>query len=268
MPDLDFSANVERFSGFADIYDQYRPRPPQHVLDMLIQLRRTEKPDCMVDLGCGTGLSTIVWQAYADQIIGIDPTADMLAHARQNNAAPNIDYRQGFSHATGLPDKSADIVTCSQALHWMEPDSTFAEVARILKPDGVFAAYDCDWPPTVDWQAEAAYIECHVRARQIDQAHQLSARVQSWRKEEHLQRLEASKQFRYVREMVMHAQDQGDAQRFVGLLLSQGHLRTLFKHGFSESELGIDKLRDTAARFIGDQPVNWYWSYRIRLAVK
>ena len=34
-----------------------------------------------------------------------------------------------------------------QALHWMEPAPTFGEVARLLRPGGVFAALDCDWPP-------------------------------------------------------------------------------------------------------------------------
>jgi len=46
--------------------------------------------------------------------------------------------------ATDLPDGCADIVTCSQSLHWMVPESTFAEVARILRPGGVFATYDYD----------------------------------------------------------------------------------------------------------------------------
>ena len=41
---------------------------------------------------------------------------------------------------------SADIVTCSQSFHWMEPEPTLAEIARILRPGGVFAAYDYDWP--------------------------------------------------------------------------------------------------------------------------
>ncbi len=46
---------------------------------------------------------------------------------------------------------TAGIVTCAQSFHWMEPESTFIEVARILRPGGVFAAYDYDRPPTVHW---------------------------------------------------------------------------------------------------------------------
>lgn len=52
----------------------------------------------------------------------------------------NVNYRDAFSDATGLANNCADIVTISQALHWMEPESTFGEVARILRPGSVIAA--------------------------------------------------------------------------------------------------------------------------------
>ncbi|MBV8999273.1 MAG: methyltransferase domain-containing protein [Solirubrobacterales bacterium] len=31
---------------------------------------------------------------------------------------------------TGLPDTCADVITCAQSFHWMEPESTIAEIAR------------------------------------------------------------------------------------------------------------------------------------------
>ena len=40
--------------------------------------------------------------------------------------------RQGYAHATGLPDAFADVVVCSQSFHWMEPESTLQEIGRIL----------------------------------------------------------------------------------------------------------------------------------------
>jgi SAM-dependent methyltransferase len=68
-----------------------------------------------------------------------------------------------LSAQTGLPASSADIVTCSQSLHWMEPEPTFAEVARILRSGGLFVAYDYDWPPTVLWEVEQAYHDVIAR---------------------------------------------------------------------------------------------------------
>lgn len=73
----------------------------------------------------------------------------MKAQAESETLAPNVDYLERFASNTGLAEESADIVSCSQSLHWMEPESTFAEAARILRPGGVFTAYDYKWPPVV-----------------------------------------------------------------------------------------------------------------------
>ena len=90
-------------------------------------------------------------------MIGIEPNADMRRQAERHESLAGISYRDGLSTQTGLPDSSADIVTCSQSFHWMEPEPTLAEIARILRPGGVFAAVDCDWPPSLNWEVEAAY---------------------------------------------------------------------------------------------------------------
>jgi predicted TPR repeat methyltransferase len=52
------SPNIERFSGYADLYDRYRPSPPDILAQILTQLAQTRFPRLIVDLGSGTGLST------------------------------------------------------------------------------------------------------------------------------------------------------------------------------------------------------------------
>src|SRR5262249_10364783 len=151
----------------------------------------------------------------------------------------NVRYQEGFSTATGLPEGAADIVTCSQSLHWMEPEPTFAEVARILRPGGVFAAYDCDCPPTMNWEAEAAYRKTLFRAEAIGAARGLYAGIRSWEKKEHLERMRSSGRFRHVKEILVHSIETGSAERLVGLCRSQGSVATLLKHGLSEEEIGL-----------------------------
>ncbi len=126
----------------------------------------------------------------------------------------------------GLPDACADIVTCSQALHWMEPTGTFREVARILHAGGVFAAYDYDWPPvTTSPEVDALYTECMATSRRIEKERGVSEGVRHWSKDGHLARLHESGMFSYVRECTLHHIDTGNAARLVGLLLSQGMFR-------------------------------------------
>ena len=122
----------------------------------------------VVDLGCGTGLSSRWAAGWADRVIGIEPNDDMRAVAIARGT-PDVEYRAGVSHATGLADDSADVVVAVQAMHWMEPTSTHAEVARILRPGGVFAIVDADWPPVSGVVgAEVAWVDVHQRIRVLE----------------------------------------------------------------------------------------------------
>ena len=106
----------------------------------------------------------------------------------------------------------------------MEPQATFQEAKRILQPGGVFAAYDYDWPPTTpQWAADAAFSTCMAQMRQLEKARRVSDSLKAWDKSEHLARMQASSCFRYVKEIVVHHLDSGNADRLVGLLgLFQG----------------------------------------------
>ncbi len=41
-------AHVDRFSGFAETYDRYRPQPPRVLIDLLCQLAQIERPRLVV----------------------------------------------------------------------------------------------------------------------------------------------------------------------------------------------------------------------------
>jgi hypothetical protein len=75
-----------------------------------------------------------------------------------------------------------------------------------------------------------------------------------------------SGQFRVTK--LLHSIEEGGAERFVGLELSQGGVATLLKNGVSEDEIGIAALREAARRLLGDAIVPWYFSYRMRVGVK
>ncbi|HEX3049563.1 MAG TPA: class I SAM-dependent methyltransferase [Aggregatilineaceae bacterium] len=293
--------NLDRFSGIADVYDQFRPKVPAAFADLLIQLVGT--PNLVVDVGCGTGLSTRIWAGRAAQIIGIEPNRDMREEAKRRTMdtkavplfslphpplplplgkgsqthrmwriifldRPNIRYQDGIGAKTGLADECADIVTVAQALHWMEPEPTFAEVARILRPGGVFAAIDCDWPPCMNWEAEAAYNACMEQATRLIEERGYVKETRLWDKEGHLGRMEASGHFRYVREVVLHHVEQGNAERLVGVALSQGRVAIALRNGINEDEAGVTALRDVAERTLGNELKPWYFGYRVRLGIK
>ena len=251
--------------GFAEGFDANRPSPPVAIVDLLCLEAQTERPRLVVDLGSGTGLSTRPWAERAEEVIGVEASPEMREQAEAATSAENMRFVAAYAQATGLPDAAADIVTCSQALHWMEPEPTFAEAARILRPGGVFAAYDYDWPPVVHWEIEAAFEEMLRLARV---SRRPDGGILRYTKESHLDRIKASGHFRYAREIVLHCRERGGAARIVGMALSLGPLTVMLRNGSTEEEVGVEALRNTADRVLGDRVVDMYLGYRMRLGVR
>ncbi len=263
--------NIQQWTGVAATYDEVRPSPPTALLDVLLQLAEVSRPCLVVDLGSGTGLSTWAWSARAERVIGVEPNDEMRGRAERRateTGAENVSFRAGSSLDTGLPDACADIVTVSQALHWMEPAPTFAEVARVLRPGGVFAAYDYDWAPVILWEVDRAWEVYAERSQRLRDERLPNSGRHAWPKSEHLARLRASGHFRFVREFALHSVESGDARRLVALAQSNS-THTLLREGVAtEEEMGVPELRRVAERYLGGAAVPWYFTYRVRVGVK
>jgi SAM-dependent methyltransferase len=257
--------SVARFSGFGEGYDSARPRPPVELTELLRQWSGVAAPD-VVDLGAGTGLSAGIWAGAARSVTAVEPSADMRAVAAERLAGlAGLTLVDGTAEDTGLPDGCADLVTASQALHWFDPARALPEAARLLRPGGVFAAYDCDWPPCVDAETDAAYTDFDRRVRDLEVRR--GVRPARAEKSGHLGRLAASGLFRFATEVCLHGRATGDADRLVAVALSQGGAQALLRAGVTESELGLDLLRAVAARRLATARP-WWWTYRVRLAVR
>jgi SAM-dependent methyltransferase len=297
-PRAALAANAERFAGFADLYDAVRPTPPGELADVLVRYCGTDEPR-VVDLGSGSGLSTRWAAGWAGSVVGVEPGDDMRRVA-ESRAPANCRFVAAFADQTGLPSGSADVALAVQAFHWMDPVPTLAEVARLLRSGGVFAAVDCDWPPTVgSADVEAAWAECRSRlgvyearlaagasgdglrapvgadgpalagsfGRDPHRDRTLARGVRSWSKDSHLDRLVGSGHFAWCHELALHRCEHGDARRFVDLMRSQGDYQSLRRAGLDDDVLGIARLAAVAERVLGPVPSTWWFTYRVRVGV-
>jgi demethylmenaquinone methyltransferase/2-methoxy-6-polyprenyl-1,4-benzoquinol methylase/phosphoethanolamine N-methyltransferase len=100
--------------------------------------------ESVLEVGCGTGELTQRARARVGptgRVYGIDPSAEMIAVARQKSARKNlgIDYRVATIEALPFPDATFDVVLSSLMMHHLPEDLKslgLAEVRRVLKPDG------------------------------------------------------------------------------------------------------------------------------------
>ena len=269
----EFSSEAIRQSGylrdgFADFYDAHRPRPPDVLLDALARYAGGGPLELVVDLGSGTGLSARAWSSRAGAVVGVEPNPAMLSVAEAQTPETNVRYLAAFADGTGLADGSADLVTCSQSFHWMEREPVLAEAARVLRPGGVFAAYDYDMPPLVDPEIDAAFRE-HLELRgRLRDLHEVEAGWTRTPKVTHLDAIRESGHFSYTREAVFHDSAQVDGERIVGLARSLGLVPELRALGATDEELGLTRLAEVTHRVVGDRRVPWVLGYRVRLGVK
>jgi 2-polyprenyl-3-methyl-5-hydroxy-6-metoxy-1,4-benzoquinol methylase len=113
--------------------------PPEDELHVLGDVSGKD----VLDLACGGG-QTSVWLAQRGaRVVGVDASPEQLRHARENAARAGVDARfeeASVDDLSFLLDASFDVALSAFALGYVERiDETFREVARLLRPGGLFA---------------------------------------------------------------------------------------------------------------------------------
>jgi ubiquinone/menaquinone biosynthesis C-methylase UbiE len=127
----------DHFSSVATRYADFRPHYPAALFDYLSGL--VPKNSTVWDCACGNGQATIDLAARRfEKVIGTDASREQIAAAGDR---PNIEYRVAPAENSGLPDASVALITVAQAMHWFDLPRFYAEVNRVLQPNGVLAAW-------------------------------------------------------------------------------------------------------------------------------
>jgi ubiquinone/menaquinone biosynthesis C-methylase UbiE len=126
----------DHFSGVANRYAEFRPRYPAALFDYLTTL--VPQNSGVWDCAAGNGQATLDLATRFDKVIATDASREQIGSAMPR---PRIEYRVAPAEQSGLPDQSVALVTVAQAVHWFDFDRFYAEVKRVLTPNGVIAVW-------------------------------------------------------------------------------------------------------------------------------
>jgi SAM-dependent methyltransferase len=130
---VDWDAQRLSIGPAAGLYDRVRPRYPVEALHWMLG----DQPLRVVDLGAGTGILTRQLLELGHDVIPVEPDAGM--RDRLDESIGRELAFEGSAEAIPMADGVVDAVVAGQAYHWFNRDLAHDEIARVLRPGGVFA---------------------------------------------------------------------------------------------------------------------------------
>ncbi|MDP8923499.1 MAG: class I SAM-dependent methyltransferase [Chloroflexota bacterium] len=117
-----------------------------------------------LDVDCGTGAlsEAILREASPAEVVGLDPSAGFIAHARQHLKDARARFGVGDAQALPFEDDAFDAVVSGLVLNFLpSPTRGVAEMVRVVRPGGTVAAYVWDYAGEMQvmrrfWDAAAA----------------------------------------------------------------------------------------------------------------
>jgi SAM-dependent methyltransferase len=112
----------------------------------------------VLELGCGAAQWSIALARRGARTVGLDVSGRQLQHARRLMAEAAVDFPlvHAGAESVPLPDRSFDIVFCDHgAMTFADPYRTVPEVARLLRPGGLFAFSHHSPIETICWPVGA-----------------------------------------------------------------------------------------------------------------
>lgn len=128
----------QRLSSAYDQGQRWEPDSFGLWLDVFRKHACPVAPQCVLDVGCGTGVfEPALAHAFGGPIFGVEPSEHMRLIAQRVRSHPLVSYLDGSAERIPVPDRSCDLVLMYLVLQHVSDRPTAAkEVSRVMKPGG------------------------------------------------------------------------------------------------------------------------------------
>jgi SAM-dependent methyltransferase len=125
---------AEAFGADAERYDRARPRYPDALVRRIVA---TMPGQDVLDVGCGTGIAGLQFQAAGCRVVGVDVDVRMADVARRHGLDVDVAAFESWDPA----GREFDAVVSGQTWHWIDPVAGAVAAARVLRPDGLLTPF-------------------------------------------------------------------------------------------------------------------------------
>ncbi len=133
----------------ARLYAKVRPSYTKELYDIIIKYcyHGNSRMENAVDIACGSGQSTFPLAPYFRHVTGTDINSDQVEQAKKLlKTKPDMVQKVNFEIGKGedlsqFADRSLDLVSMGQAMHWIDTEKFYRETDRTLRVGGTLAIY-------------------------------------------------------------------------------------------------------------------------------
>lgn len=130
---------MEKYDRIGINYNETRKADP-YLASRMFELLEAKKGETCLDIGAGTGNYTMALQQMGLDMIGVEPSDEMLDKAR--SASNAVQWKKGKAEDIPLESESVSAVVASLTLHhWSSLKDGFRELSRVLKPGGKIVVF-------------------------------------------------------------------------------------------------------------------------------
>src|SRR5436309_12388804 len=128
------------FDDIAETYDMARPAYPGQLFDDLVALAKLPPNAHLVEIGCGTGRTTLPLASRGFRVTCIELGENLAAVARRNLAPfPEVRVVVAPFETWDRGGETFDLIYAAASWHWLDPGIRFRKAAALLKRGGYLA---------------------------------------------------------------------------------------------------------------------------------
>lgn len=120
-------------------YYYLKYRPPLHEYILKKCLSPKHKFTLGLDVGCGTGQSSVALSNYCHRVVGIEPSIYMFENALKH---PKIEYQLLHTENLEFEAHSFDIVSFAGSLYYAKSQRMLDEIVRVCQNNAQIVIYD------------------------------------------------------------------------------------------------------------------------------